>query len=133
MESFTIQTKKRQECIDITEKVESIVQSAKISEGLCHVYVPHATAAIIINENADPNIQIDLLNTLNKLIPTKEKYLHDQIDNNAQSHLIASILGPSEMIPISNGKLQLGAWQAIMLVELDGPRPSRKIYVNTIS
>lgn len=133
METFVISTEKRQKCIDITNKIAGIVQKSDVGEGICHVYVPHATAAIIINENADPNIQTDFLSVLNKLIPYHASYLHDRIDGNAQSHLIASLLGPSETIPISSGKLQLGRWQAVMLVELDGPRPSRKICVQVIS
>ncbi|MBI4124462.1 MAG: YjbQ family protein [Deltaproteobacteria bacterium] len=132
MHTFTIKTRRSQECIDITDELVDIIKKSCISDGICHVYVPHATAAIIINENADPNIQTDFINVLNKVFPSHSGYLHDRIDNNAQSHMIASCLGPSETIPISNGKLQLGTWQAIMLVELDGPRPSRKIHVQII-
>ena len=100
------------------------MREANIDEGLCCVYVPHATAAIIVNENDDPHICEDLLDVLNKLIP-EGVWRHDKVDHNGAAHLKASILGPSETIPIQRGRLALGTWQAIMLVELDGPRDRR--------
>jgi secondary thiamine-phosphate synthase enzyme len=92
----------------------------------------HATAAIIVNENADPNIGTDLLHALDGAIPEHAGWLHDRIDDNAQSHILASILGPSETIPVENGDLLLGTWQGILLVELDGPRASRRIAVTLL-
>ena len=127
---FTIQTSKKEECIDITSQLEDILQKSKIKNGLLNVYVPHATAAIITNENADPNICLDLLEALDKLIP-QGIWRHDKLDGNAAPHIKASILGPSETIHIKDGKLQLGTWQNIFLVELDGPR-ERKILVKII-
>ncbi len=122
-----IKTNKKEELVDITELVENKI---KIQNGLINVYVKHTTAAIIINENYDPNICTDILTCLSKLIP-RGIWLHDKIDNNASAHIKASILGPSETIPIKNKKLQLGQWQSIMFVELDGPR-TRKIILKQI-
>ncbi len=130
-EEFYISTKKKQELIDITSKVNSIIAKSKAKSGLCNVFTAHATAAIIINENYDPNICTDLINALNKLVP-KGIWLHDKIDGNADSHIKSAILGPSETIPIKNGELQLGRWQSIMLAELDGPRNDRKIRITVI-
>ncbi|MBN2459269.1 YjbQ family protein [Candidatus Woesearchaeota archaeon] len=130
---FTIDTNKKQELIDITGKVNNIVQQSKVKQGICHVFAKHATAAIIINENYDPNICTDFLNALNKAFPDKAGYLHDSVDGNAGAHIKAALLGPGEIVPVSNGKLVLGAWQSIMLVELDGPRRNREINVSIIS
>jgi secondary thiamine-phosphate synthase enzyme len=130
--NFTISTTRKQEIIDITGKVDEIVRKSKIKIGLCHVFVRHSTASIIINENYDPNICVDFLNALNKAFPDKSNYLHDQVDGNAGAHIKAAILGPGKTVPIKNGKLQLGKWQSIMLVELDGPRTNREIEVNVL-
>jgi len=127
---FKIQTTKKEECTDLTTHLEEILKKSNIKDGLLSVYTPHATAAIIINENADPNIQDDFLSALNKLIP-QGVWKHDKLDGNAASHIKASILGPSETIHIKNGELRLGTWQSPMLVELDGPR-ERKIIVKII-
>lgn len=113
--------------IDLTPQVAALVAQAGTSEGLCNVYVAHATAAIVINENDDPNICVDTLEALDGLIPAGG-WRHDRLDGNAASHIQAAILGPSETIPVREGRLCLGRWQAIMLVELDGPR-TRKIFV----
>jgi secondary thiamine-phosphate synthase enzyme len=122
-----VRTSKRYEVIDLTRQIAEAVEAAHTSEGLCSVYVPHATAAIIINENDDQQIGFDLLDALEKLIP-EGIWRHDQVDSNGAAHLKAAILGPSETIPIQNGRLALGTWQAVMLVELDGPR-DRKVIV----
>src|SRR3989339_1195451 len=106
-EAISISTSKRQELIDITKEVSLIVKKYGIKNGICHIFAMHSTAAIIINENYDPNICLDLLDALNSPIP-KRKWRHDKIDGNADAHIKASILGPSEMIPIKEGKLQLG-------------------------
>ncbi len=124
---ININTSKKFELVDITEKVKDIVKDIK--EGICVIYAPHATGAIIINESADPELKLDILDQLAKLVPDHGKYRHDRIDNNAQAHIKAALLGASESIPIKNGKLQLGTWQAIMFAELDGPRSQRKILV----
>lgn len=127
-----IKTTKKEELIDITKEIEKIVKESKVEEGICQIYARHATAAIIINENADPNIQSDILQALNKIIPAHDNYKHDQIDNNAASHIKASLLGPSETIPIQSNELQLGTWQDIFLCEFDGPR-DRTIIIQLLS
>ena len=123
-----LSTSKNQELIDITNKINTIIKTSKIKNGICNVFAAHATAAIIINENYDPNICLDLLDALNKLIPASI-WRHDKIDGNADAHIKSAILGPSETIPIKNGKLELGRWQSCMFVELDGPRSNRKIII----
>ena len=130
-EEFTISTSKKQELIDITDKVNSIIKNSKIKNGICNVFAAHATAAIIINENYDPNICLDLLEALNKLVPSGI-WRHDRIDGNADAHIKSAILGPSETIPIKDGKLDLGRWQAVQFCELDGPRHDRKIIVTVL-
>lgn len=130
-EEFYLSTKKKQELIDITDRVNSIIGKSKVDNGICNVFAAHATAAIIINENWDPNICLDLLDALNKNVPSGI-WRHDKIDGNADAHIKSAILGPSETMPIKNGELQLGKWQSIMMVELDGPRKDRKIIVTII-
>ncbi|MFC1586742.1 secondary thiamine-phosphate synthase enzyme YjbQ [Planctomycetota bacterium] len=127
--NIQVRTSKSQEIVDITSQVEALVGDCR--EGICHIYATHATAAIIINENADPNICVDFLNALNKSFPDHAGYLHDRIDNNAGAHIKAAILGPSETVPVKDGRLVLGTWQSLMLVDLDGPR-NRIIVVNII-
>lgn len=112
--------------IDLTAEVGAIVADSRLAEGLCHVYVAHATAAIIVNENDDPNVCVDTLDALDKLIPAGV-WRHDRVDGNAASHIQAAILGPSETLPVQAGRLVLGTWQAVMLVELDGPRERRVV------
>lgn len=124
---FKVSSNKEQGLIDINSEVEGIVKKSGVKDGLVNVYVPHATAAIIINESYDPDICTDLLNALNKALPDHAGYLHDRVDNNAGAHIKAAVLGPSETIPLKDGKLQLGTWQSIMLACLDGPRQRRVI------
>jgi secondary thiamine-phosphate synthase enzyme len=121
MGEFSVRTKKKQEVVDITGQVAELVKRSGVSDGLCLVYVPHATAAVAINENADPHVCDDILDALTALIP-EGKWRHDRIDDNAAAHIKATILGPSETVPIRGGRLRLGTWQSLMLVELDGPR-----------
>ena len=130
-EEIILSTSKKQELIDITEKINSIIKKSKIRNGICNIFAAHATAAIIINENYDPNICLDLLDALNKLIP-KGIWRHDRIDGNADAHIKSAILGPSETIPIKNGSLELGKWQSVIFAELDGPRNNRKIVITII-
>jgi secondary thiamine-phosphate synthase enzyme len=123
---FHVRSRKKYEVIDITREVAEAVQHACLAEAICCVYVTHATAAIVINENDDPNVCEDLLDALNKLIP-EGVWRHDRVDGNAAAHLKAAILGPGETIPVRDSRLVLGTWQAVMLVELDGPRDRRII------
>lgn len=130
MEEFHIRTTAKRQMIDLTARVAAIVAETQVDEGLCNVYVAHATAAIVVNENDDPNVCVDVLDLLDRLIPAGV-WRHDKVDGNAASHIQATILGPSETIPVRGGRLLLGTWQAVMLVELDGPR-DRRIVVTTL-
>lgn len=124
MPEFLLRTTSKRELVDVTDRVARIVAESDLAEGLCHVYVAHATAAIVVNENDDPNVCVDLLDALDRLVPAGV-WRHDRVDGNAASHIQAAILGPSETIPVRDGRLCLGTWQAIMLAELDGPRERR--------
>lgn len=126
MTEFSLRTTAKREMIDITARVAEIVAREKLAEGLCSVYTPHATAAIVVNENDDPNVCVDVLDALDRLIPAGI-WRHDRVDGNAASHIQATILGPGETIPVRAGRLCLGTWQAVMLVELDGPRERRVV------
>ncbi len=123
---FHVRSQRKYQMLDITGHVADIVGKAKLSEGICSVYVTHATAAVVINENDDPNVCEDVLDALDKLIP-EGVWRHDRVDGNAAAHIKSAILGPGETIPVRDGRLVLGTWQAIMLVELDGPRERRVI------
>ena len=112
--------------VDITNRVKDAVKASGVKEGICVVYVPHTTAAVTINENADPSVVSDIQHHLCKLVPFSKEYRH--IEGNSDAHIKASIIGPSEAIPIENAKLVLGTWQAIFFCEFDGPR-SRSIYI----
>ncbi len=125
---FVVDTSSRQEIIDITEEIDKLIFEYGVKEGVCNVFTKHATAAIIINENADPNILDDFIKGINKIVPEHDNYKHDKIDNNAASHIKAALLGPSETIPIKESKLMLGTWQSVMLVDLDGPK-KRKVEI----
>jgi len=128
-----IATTRHKQCVEITEQVREIVRRQGVRGGLCHVMALHATAAIVVNENDDPNIGVDLLTALDRAIPDHADWLHDRVDNNAQAHIKAALLGPAETVPIRDGELLLGTWQGIMLVELDGPRAERRIAVTVLS
>ena len=128
MEEINVRTNKKFDVVDITQKVESLVKDVK--EGIAVVYTTHTTAALIINENADPNVNVDILNALDKLIP-RGKWLHDSVDDNADAHIKSAIIGCSKAIPIKNGKLTLGTWQTLSLADFDGPR-TRKVIVSII-
>ena len=121
MAEFVVRTQRMQDMVDITRPVADAVRQSGVADGICLVYVPHATAAVVINENADPNVCEDILEALGQLIP-EGRWRHDRIDNNAAAHIKATILGPSETVPVRDGRLRLGTWQSLMLVELDGPR-----------
>jgi secondary thiamine-phosphate synthase enzyme len=120
-ESITLETRKRNELIDITSNVQEIITKNKIKEGLCLVFVPHATAAVMLFENADPALCEDFLEHLQKTIP-KGSWQHDKIDGNGDAHIKSGLIGCSETIPIKNKELRLGTWQAVTLCEFDGPR-----------
>jgi secondary thiamine-phosphate synthase enzyme len=131
-EIFTIATQQAKQSLDLTARVAEVVARSGVGRGLCHVMVLHSTAAVILNENDDPNIGVDLLKALDAAVPDHAGWLHDRVDNNAHAHIKASILGPSELVPIEGGRLQLGTWQGIMLMEFDGPR-RRKVAVRILA
>ena len=130
-EIITLETREAEHAIDITSEVLAVVSRSGIESGLCQVMVLHTTAAVVVNETADGNIGTDIVSALQAVIPTRNDWLHDLKDDNAHSHLKASILGPSEVLPIQAGKLLLGTWQGIWLLEFDGPR-QRRVAVHII-
>lgn len=125
-----IRTSRRVEVIDITSEVQREVERSGIKNGIAVVYTQHTTTAVIINEN-ESGLREDIVSVLDKLIPREAGYMHDRIDDNADAHLRAIFLGNSVVVPVTNGKLDLGTWQRIMFVELDGPR-TRRVIVKTI-
>lgn len=126
--TIIISTNTREGLFDITSEIETIVRQSNTQQGLVNVYVQGATAAIMIQENWDESVQMDVVNLLKKLIP-KGVWLHDAQDGNGDSHLKAGMVGPSETIPIVNGKMGLSTWQNIFLCEFDGPRQERRIVI----
>ena len=130
-DEIQVPTSKRVELIDITNQIEDIVRSKKIRNGLCLVYAPHATAAVIANEGESGLIQ-DITNKIEKDFPKNAGWLHDRIDNNASAHIASAFIGSSRTFPIQNGRLVRGTWQRIFLVELDGPRHRRRVAVEII-
>lgn len=126
----TVQSRDRCELIDITDIVQAAVDAAAVKEGLAVVYVPHTTAAVTINENADPDVQHDLLAKLQALIP-KEEGFYRHGEGNSDSHLKASLVGSSVTILISGGSLVLGRWQGVYFCEFDGPR-RREVLIKTM-
>jgi secondary thiamine-phosphate synthase enzyme len=127
-ERLRISTRKKFEVVDLTGRVADVVARAAVREGICTVFVRHATAAIVINENADPGFRLDVVAALDKLFP-EGVWEHDKVDDNGAAHLKAAFLGPSEAVPVRDGRLLLGTWQGIALVECDGPR-EREIVVD---
>jgi len=126
-----IKTKDHIELVNITSKVNEIVKKSGISDGSVLIYSPHTTSAIIINE-PEYRLEDDIVTTLKKLVPKGAGYKHDRIDNNAHSHIQASLIGASETIPLIKGNLYLGSWQAIFFAEFDGPR-TRTVLVQILS
>ncbi len=129
MEILEVKSKSRNEFIEITSFVQDIVSKNKVDSGLCTVFIPHTTAGVTINENADEDVKVDIIKGLSKIAPLDGGYLH--YEGNSDAHIKASLMGFSENIIIENGKLQLGTWQGIYFCEFDGPR-KRKMYVKII-
>jgi len=129
MESFTVSTPSREVLIDITSEVKGIVGKSGIKEGFCVVFVPHTTAGVTINENADPSVKRDIVDFLGKLIPREAGFSH--VEGNSDAHVKASIIGCSETVPVRNGSLALGTWQGICFAEFDGPR-RRTVHVTVV-
>ncbi|MDL1983806.1 MAG: secondary thiamine-phosphate synthase enzyme YjbQ [Deltaproteobacteria bacterium] len=122
-----VKTGSKTELIDITSEIQNLVRSSSIKDGFCMLYVPHTTAAVTINESADPSVKSDILMILNKIIPWEADYRH--LEGNSPAHIKSTIVGASELIAIENEKLVLGTWQGIFFCEFDGPR-NRKINVH---
>jgi secondary thiamine-phosphate synthase enzyme len=131
-EIITISSHQREELIDITQQITEVVKRSVIHNGLVSVYAQGATAAIMIQENWDESVQTDVVHLLQKIIP-RGVWLHDQQDGNGDSHLKSGLVGPSETIPLIEGKLGLSTWQNIFLCEFDGPRRERQIVVTVLS
>jgi secondary thiamine-phosphate synthase enzyme len=129
--SITVKTSQREELIDITNLVNSVVQNSGIQNGLVSLYAQGATAAIMIQENWDASVRTDVIDCLQKLIP-RGVWLHDRQDGNGDSHLKSGLVGPSETIPLIDGKVGLSTWQNLFLCEFDGPRTDRKIVCTII-
>jgi len=123
LHEIDVKTGKRNEMIDITTAIRSIVSKSGVSEGICQIFVPHTTAAVTINEKADPDVAVDITSTLEKMIPAGWGYRH--AEGNSDSHIKCSLVGSSEFVIITEGRLLLGVWQAVFFCEFDGPRNRR--------
>jgi secondary thiamine-phosphate synthase enzyme len=128
-ETLTVQTQSRIEMIDITSRIRSVLDRSGVRDGLCMVYVPHTTAGVTINENADPDVSRDILHHLASLIPHRGSYRH--MEGNSDAHIKVSLTGSSEMVIVHEGSLLLGTWQSIFFCEFDGPR-NRKLHVKIV-
>ncbi len=129
MEKLTFRTRARTDLVDITGEVSSLVSKTGIAKGICVIYVPHTTAGVTINENADPSVRTDIAETLEKIVPWEGLYRH--VEGNAAAHVKASLMGSSVTVPVEDGRLCLGTWQGIYLCEFDGPR-TRNVNVQVI-
>jgi secondary thiamine-phosphate synthase enzyme len=129
--TFTLSTRSKNGLYDITKEVEGIVESSGIRQGIVSVYAHGSTAAIMIQENWDQSVQNDVITLLNRMIPSGI-WEHDRQDNNGDAHLKAGLVGPSETIPVVNGKPGLSTWQNIFFCEFDGPRSKREIVVTVL-
>ena len=126
---LTVKTRSRTELIDITSDVSQLVRKSGIEAGLCLLYVPHTTAAVTINESADPSVKSDILMILNQIVPWEAKYRH--MEGNSPAHVKSTMVGASELVAVEKGSLVLGTWQGIFFCEFDGPR-TRKIHVRFV-
>ncbi len=129
MHTFTVKTNTRSEFVDITRTVQSAVDASGVRQGICLVHVPHTTAGVTINENADPAVKADILDWLEKAVPRRGGYRHSE--GNSDAHIKASLMGPSLGVPVEGGRLVLGTWQSIYLCEFDGAR-SRQVHVQVV-
>lgn len=121
-----IKTTVRTEMINITRDIERMLSDSNIKNGLCHIFVPHTTAGITINEGADPSVAEDIVSAFKKLIPWEGGYRH--LEGNSAAHIKTSLVGSSDIVAVEDGRLQLGTWQAVFFCEFDGPR-TRKVQV----
>jgi len=128
--TLSVRTGSRIEMVDITGKVQELVQASGIEEGVCYLFVAHTTAGLTINENADPSVQSDILMVLNKVISDREPYRHGE--GNSPAHIKASLMGPNLTVLVNHGSLLLGTWQGVYLCEFDGPR-TRKVHIKIMA
>ena len=124
--TLSIRTRDRSEMVDITSQVEGELRRSGLEDGVCFIYVPHTTAGITINENADPSVIADIQATLNRLVPWEGPYSH--LEGNSAAHIKSTLVGNSVMVLVESGRLKLGTWQGIFLCEFDGPR-SRRVHI----
>ncbi len=129
MDAFEVRSRAKEEMIDVTAEIQRFAAGSAVREGLCVVFVPHTTAGVTINENADPDVKEDLLTALRSSVPESLPYAH--AEGNSPAHVKASLVGSSVTVPVSEGRLRLGTWQGICLCEFDGPR-TRRVWVKTI-
>jgi len=127
--TLQVRTHKQFECVNITSQIQNLIRDSGVEDGIVIIYCLHTTAAVTINEGADPSVTQDILNELDKVIPLKDNYQH--LEGNSAAHIKSSIIGCSESVIIENGSLVLGTWQAIFFCEFDGPR-NRKVFVKII-
>ncbi|MCK4413371.1 MAG: secondary thiamine-phosphate synthase enzyme YjbQ [Candidatus Eisenbacteria sp.] len=127
METLSVQTNDQSELIEITDEVRKIVAASGVASGLAHVYVPHTTAAVTINENADPTVVHDILGDLDRLVPRRQRY-YQHAEGNSAGHVKSSLIGCCQTVLIEQGRLVLGTWQGIFFCEFDGPR-TRRVHV----
>ncbi len=130
MRTIEVKTQAREELLDITARVREELASAGLKDGICHVFVPHTTAAVTINENADPSVKEDILMALRKIVPDSLPYRHSE--GNSPAHVKACLIGSSIKVIIEEGQLALGTWQGIFFCEFDGPR-SRNVFIRASS
>lgn len=130
IQRFALRTTARNQLIDITSQIQEFISTAKFRDGICVVFTPHTTAAITINENADPSVKSDVLKKLGESFPKEDGYRH--AEGNSDSHIKSSLVGCSETVIVVNGALVLGTWQGVYFCEFDGPR-SREFIVKLVS
>jgi secondary thiamine-phosphate synthase enzyme len=130
LRTLEVRTTKRAEFVDITSQIQTVVKESGAQNGICVVHVPHTTAALTINENADPSVTQDILGKLNELAPRSNQYAH--AEGNSDAHIKASMMGFQVVLMVERGRLQLGTWQAVYLTEFDGPR-TRRVLVKVSS
>ncbi|MBE0465846.1 MAG: YjbQ family protein [Candidatus Desulforudis sp.] len=128
--TIEIQTNQRNQFVDVTDKVRRTVNQSRVSEGLCCLYVPHTTAAVCINEAADPSVSRDIQTHLSRVVPERGDYQH--LEGNSDAHIKSVLVGPTETIPIHQGRLVLGTWQGVFFCEFDGPR-NRRLQVKILA
>ena len=125
VKTLNIKSRSKTEFIDITDDIQIVIKESGVNDGLCHIYVPHTTAGITINEGADPSVKRDILTSINRLIPFEGDYQH--MEGNSAAHIKSSLVGVSQSVLIEDGKPLLGTWQSVYFCEFDGPRHRRVI------